>query len=141
MIMIVIGFSGIVTALTAYNVILLGKLPRVAWTLRHGKRAKGWISREKMESLGHTLLFFPVVTFRDDAGRSHEFQSRFYKMTNVRDQMDEIEVAYLPKAPKRTAVLAGFRFYSPVIAGGVVFIISTTVFIIASHRLAHLLNP
>jgi hypothetical protein len=118
---VVLFSSAVVVAVVLW--IVLKDVPRVVRSLRVGRRVKGQIIRDHTLPFRYSLLHFPVVMFRDETGAPHEVKTRYQKKTSVREQMGEVEVAFLPEDPARTAVLVGLRFYLPTIGDALFFLV------------------
>ena len=111
--MFLTALLGSIAGLTVIVVVSLRDAMRVIRSLRWGKRTQGQIVRDQVVFLGKGRFHYPVVIFRDEMGTSYEVQTRYERITSTsaREQMGEVEIAYLPTDPQRTAVLVGIRYY------------------------------
>ena len=101
-------------------------IPRVLRSLRRGRRVQGRIIRDEIVPFRYSAFHFPVVLFRDESGSLHEVKTRYHRETSAREQMEDVEIAYLPEDPKGTAVLVCLRYYLPTAANAAFFLALTS---------------
>ena len=89
---------------------------------------QGRITHDHIIRFRYSAFHYPVVVFVDDAGISHEVKIRYHRKPHAREQLNNVEIAYLRENPEDTAILVGFRYYLPTAFTALYFLTLTSLF-------------